>query len=332
MKIIILSFVAALLITLLFSPLIIPLLKRFKFGQNIRSDGPSSHLKKSGTPTMGGIIFLIGTSVPVLALAWREHEALFVLLVTWLFAAVGMLDDSKKIIKHQSEGLTPKQKMLGLIFASSVLIAGALLIFDKGTGMIIPFSGFFVQGGIVWQLPVPVFVLAALFVALGSANAVNLTDGLDGLAIGISFMVALSFLFMTNVAGLTGLSLYLAALAGGCLGFLFFNRFPAKVFMGDMGSLALGGAFAAISVMSGTELFLVILGAVFVIETLSDIIQVTVFKITKKKTGEGKRVFKMAPLHHHFEKCGWSEVKVVTVFWICTFICCLIGMIGFYNM
>ncbi|MGI6491518.1 MAG: phospho-N-acetylmuramoyl-pentapeptide-transferase [Peptococcaceae bacterium] len=320
------AFSIALVITLSMGFLLIPWLKRLKFGQNIRSDGPSRHLQKAGTPTMGGIIFLIGISAAVLFVAPQRVDALVVLVLTLGYGLIGFLDDYIKIVFKRSLGLKAREKLLGQIILALLLAIGVVFWLDTGTALVVPFSGFFIAGGIQLEMGWWLFLAFTLVVMVGTANAVNLTDGLDGLASGASFVVALAMMFLSLQAGKEGVAVVMAAMSGGCLGFLYFNRYPAKVFMGDTGSLALGGGLAAAAVVTRSELFLVLIGGIFVLEALSVIIQVISFQTT------GRRVFRMSPLHHHFELGGWSENRVVLTFWLVTILLGAIGLLGLYRL
>lgn len=318
------GFTASLLITLLLAPLVLPVLRKLKFGQNIRADGPSSHLQKAGTPTMGGVIFLAGMSAGVLLAAHGARDSIVVLVVTLGFGLIGFLDDYIKVVLKRSLGLRAREKLLGQGLLAVGLAYWAVFLSDRGTTLYLPFSTLLTPGGVSLDLGWWLFLLFTVLVVVGMANAVNLTDGLDGLAAGVSFLTALGMLAIALVAGKNEVALSLAAMAGGCLGFFYYNRHPAKVFMGDTGSLALGGGLAAAAVITGSELCLFIVGGVFVIETLSVIIQVISFQT------RGKRVFRMSPLHHHFELGGWGENRVVLVFLLAAIVFGLLGISGFY--
>lgn len=319
----------ALLVTLVLGPFLIPLLHVLKFGQNVRDDGPKSHLKKAGTPTMGGIIFLAGIIVAVLVMAEKPASIEIVVLLAALlaFGLLGFCDDFIKVAMHRSLGLRAYQKLIGQIILSFALCWVAVNWFGRGTDMIIPFTDFH------WELGWFYYPLA-IFIIVGIVNAVNLTDGLDGLAAGSVALSGAGYALVALLAISQGggvpvlahdsdAAVFAVALIGGCLGFLRYNAHPARVFMGDTGSLALGGALAGLAVLTKSELVLLIIGGVYVVEAFSDIIQVIYFKRT------GKRFFRMAPLHHHFELSGWSEWKVVLVFWTASFLCALLGVMGF---
>lgn len=281
----------------------IPLLKKLKARQSIREEGPKSHRIKSGTPTMGGLFMLLSAVLVVIFNKMIDPSVLWLLFLTLGHGLLGFLDDFIKAEKKRNLGLTAKQKMLGQIFLAVLFCWGVVDTLHLPYSIAIPFTHMDISIGLLYY---PFVVL----VIVGASNAVNLTDGLDGLASGccvIAFSAYAMFCYMT---GFNDLGYFIIILAGSCIGFLFFNYHPAKIFMGDTGSLALGGAIAGISVMTRTELLLIFLGLIFVLEALSVIIQVASFQLT------GKRVFKMSPLHHHFELSGWSEVHVVWAFWI----------------
>ncbi|OPX88374.1 MAG: Phospho-N-acetylmuramoyl-pentapeptide-transferase [Pelotomaculum sp. PtaB.Bin104] len=320
------AFAASLLVTLLLGPLVIPVLKKLKFGQNVRSDGPARHLQKTGTPTMGGMIFLAGTAVGTLLLARWATDGVIVLVMTLAFGLIGFLDDYIKVVLKRSLGLRAREKLLG-----QVLLAGGLALWemfrsDRGTSLMVPFSGLFTAGGMQIELGWWLYLAFTILIVVGMANAVNLTDGLDGLASGVSLLAALGMMLVALFVDKDGVALVMAALAGGCLGFLFYNHHPAKVFMGDTGSLALGGGLGAAAVVTGSELFLLVIGGIFVVETLSVIIQVISFQT------RGRRVFLMSPLHHHFELIGWGENRVVLTFTAATLFFALMGLAGFYGL
>jgi len=298
----VLSTVAAIVI----GPYIIDKLRSFKFGQNIRLDGPESHLVKQGIPSMGGFIFLIVLTVVGLLFSGFNYKVLFMILVTLSFGLIGFLDDYLKVRKKSSDGLSAKHKMLYLLIFG--LLAGSILYYGFDyDGLMIPFINQEISLGILY-IPFVVIFFAAV------TNAVNLTDGIDGLSSSVTIVVLLFFALISLKSEDTNLLLFTLTLMGSLIGFLYFNRFPAKVFMGDTGSLALGGAVGILSLLTRTELLLILVGIVYVVETLSVIIQVLYFKKT------GKRVFKMAPIHHHFEALGWKETKIVRVFSLVTLI------------
>ncbi len=298
----VLSTVAAIII----GPYIIEKLRSFKFGQNIRLAGPKSHLVKQGIPSMGGFIFLIVLTVVGPVFSGFDYRVLFMILVTLSFGLIGFLDDYLKVRNKSSDGLSAKHKMLYLLIFG--LLAGSILyfVFDFD-GLMIPFINKEISLGILY-IPFVVIFFAAV------TNAVNLTDGIDGLSSSVTIVVLLFFALISMRSEDSNVMLFTLTLMGSLIGFLYFNRFPAKVFMGDTGSLALGGAVGILSLLTRTELLLIMVGIVYVIETLSVIIQVFYFKKT------GKRVFKMAPIHHHFEASGWKETKIVRVFSLVTLI------------
>ena len=304
-------------VSMLVTARMIPLLRQKQFGQFIREEGPEAHLSKAGTPTMGGIAFIIGITVALVVSMFMKGSMttgkIAILLSMYAFGAVGFIDDYNKVAKKQNEGLTPKQKLvLQVVFGIALAI---FMMVKEGTTMLLPFFGRTVDFGILY-IPFVVFIEVAM------ANAVNLTDGLDGLAASTSSIVACTFAIvgMTVHGGNEPMAVAGQAVFGALIGFLMYNHYPAKIFMGDTGSMALGGVLSAMAIVGHMEWLLPIAGLIYVIEALSVIIQVTYFK----KTG-GKRVFRMAPIHHHFELGGWHETKVVRVFCLFTFICCVIA-------
>lgn len=315
MNIQMLNLIISLISTIIIGAFIIPKLRKLKIGQTVREDGPKSHLKKSGTPTMGGIIMII-VIVTILVINAVKNPMLFLPAVLILgFGMVGFVDDFKKLVLKNTDGLSPKLKMLGLLIVSSIFIVLYLNVFHLGTDIIIP----------VFNQPLALslgaFIFFVMFVLLGTANAINFTDGLDGLASGV---VAIIMTFFTIVAirnGNTEMIILGSTTVGSCIGFLVFNTYPARVFMGDTGSLALGGAVAGIAIMLKMPLYLAIVALIPVIEVLSVVIQVTYFKIT-----HGKRIFKMAPFHHHLELSGLKETKVVLLFWVITILLCTVAL------
>lgn len=304
------------LITLILGPIMIPLLRRLKIGQSVRDDGPKTHLKKSGTPTMGGIIIFIALVITVLTSGMLNKDMYVLLLSTFGFGLIGFIDDYIKVVKRRSLGLRAYQKLIGQIILATILAVYQSSTSVLGTKLIVPFlSNQYLDLG-------PLYIPFIAFVVVGTVNSVNLTDGLDGLASGVTLIVLSFFGLIALNWGMGSISIFSTALAGACLGFLIHNAHPAKVFMGDTGSLALGGAVSAIAILLNIPLVIPIVGGVYFVEALSVIIQVASFKLT------GKRVFLMAPLHHHYEQKGWKETKVVAVFWIVTVILCLIGILS----
>ena len=316
----ILAIIISFAISALLCPIIIPFLHRLKFGQQVRDDGPQAHLKKQGTPTMGGLIILSSIIITSIFYIPRYPKIIPVLFVTVGFGIIGFLDDYIKIVMKRSEGLNPKQKLLGQIVITGIFAWYLMKSGEVGTDMLIPFTGGFDNG---YFLDLGIFFLPALFIiVLGTDNGVNFTDGLDGLCTSVTILVA-TFFTIVAIGENSGISPITGAVVGSLLGFLLFNVYPAKVFMGDTGSLALGGFVASSAYMMRMPIFIAIVGMIYLVEVLSVIIQVTYFK----KTG-GKRIFKMAPIHHHFELCGWSETRVVAVFSIITAILCLVAYLG----
>ena len=304
-------------VSMLVTARMIPFMKQKQFGQYIREEGPKEHLSKAGTPTMGGIAFILGTTAAVIVSMFMPGSdtmgKIAILLSMYAFGAVGFIDDYNKIAKKQNEGLTPKQKLiLQAVFGLALAI---FMMSKEGTAMFIPFFHKTVDIGILY-IPFVVFIEIAM------ANAVNLTDGLDGLASSNSAIVACTFAIigMSVHGGSEPMAVTGQALFGALVGFFLYNHYPAQIFMGDTGSMALGGVLSAMAIVGHMEWLLPIAGLIYVIEALSVIIQVTYFK----KSG-GKRVFRMAPIHHHFELGGWHETKVVKVFCLFTFICCIIA-------
>ena len=319
----------AFIITVLLAPHFIPMLHRLKFGQEVRDDGPQSHLKKQGTPTMGGIMFLIaiiaGSLIGSIRIGRLAPEMLQILLLTAGFGLIGLADDYLKIKRHKSDGLSPRQKLalqlvLTLIFALWVWIHGEQG--QPGGRIMIPFTGDR-ETALYIDLPVWAFVPFVIFVVLGTDNGVNFTDGLDGLCSSVTCVTSAFFMIQGLAYFIPGMSLVSAAVIGGLMGFLLYNVYPAKVFMGDTGSLALGGFVASAAVVSGTELYIPIVGFIYMIEVISVIIQVGYFKAT-----HGKRFFKMAPIHHHFELLGNSETRIVAAFTIVTILLSGAALIG----
>ena len=313
-RVIIVSF----LIALFLGPVVIPILKRLKVGQSIREDGPKSHFGKTGTPTMGGVIIIFAILIAVLTSRLFKAEVWAVIFFMLGFGAIGFIDDYIKVVLKRNLGLRAYQKIIGQLIFSVLLAWYGSKYSAMGTTLIIPYVNIHIDLGVL-------YIPFITFFTVGMVNAVNLTDGLDGLNTGVTLIVMAAFSLIANSLIeenkiYEGISLVSAAVSGACLGFLKHNANPAKVFMGDTGSLALGGAVAAVAVLSNTVLFIPIIGGIYFAEALSVIIQVLHYKRTKR------RVFKMAPIHHHFEMCGWKETKVVGVFWIVTVILAFIGI------
>ena len=308
---------------------VIPALRRMKAGQSIKEDGPTWHMAKQGTPTMGGVMFILAVMVTVLvlnasAILAGDLTSVFVLLFSLVFGLIGMVDDYAKIKKKENTGLTASQKFL-LQLAAAVLFTVLLRNFGiLSPNLYIPFLG------IEWKLPWVVYMIFAAFVITGCVNSVNITDGVDGLASSVTLVVSIFFTacftyahLMWNTTGSAGMAVFAAALVGGLVGFLVYNFHPAKVFMGDTGSLFLGGAVCGMAFALDMPLILILVGIIYIAETMSDIIQVGYFKLT-----HGKRIFRMAPLHHHLEMGGWSEKKLCYVFAGITLVCCILAFIG----
>lgn len=337
-----LAAITGLALALFLSPKIIGILKSKQIGEAKKIDGPKSHWSKAGTPTMGGIIVVLSVVIPVLL--WGDVKSIYIILIvfgTLVLSLVGFLDDYLKVVKKYPNGLIARYKLMGQIFVG--LAIGSVIYFSPQFAGInslttVPFLKDINFDFSVFYIPVVVFIVTA------TSNAVNLTDGLDGLAIGVITIVMLALAFISYVSGnaiysdylniiyLPGsgeLTVYVAALVGASLGFLWYNSYPAQVFMGDTGSLALGGAFGILAVLIKKELLIPILGGIFFMETISVIMQRLYFKYTKKKYGEGKRIFKMAPIHHHFEMLGWPEPKIVTRFYIIAIILAIISLTSF---
>lgn len=334
-----LPFAVAFALTAILGPAFIKWLRKLKFGQEIRDEGPKWHQKKSGTPTMGGIMFITGIFFAVIAsvlmfLVAADERSLVipyvsgglkVFLLSLGFGAIGFIDDYIKVAKKRNLGLTSKQKFFLQLLLAVVYVVVSYITGTLNNNIAIPFTD------IRFTIPVWIYIPFIIFVIAGVVNAVNLTDGLDGLASSVTVVCALTFAiaaippisyaneFVSNVS---------AAVVGGLLGFLIYNKYPAKVFMGDTGSLFLGAIVVFSAIELNIVLYLVLIGFVYFAETLSVIIQTAYFKYTKKRYGEGRRIFKMSPLHHHFEMCGWKEVKIVRVFTLVTVILCVISLVG----
>ena len=316
----ILAALLAFAVTAVICPVLIPFLIRLKVGQTERKEGVQSHLKKAGTPTMGGIAILVSVLVTALIFARRYPRILPVLFLTLGFGIIGFVDDYLKVVLRRSDGLMPKQKMAGQIVVTAIFLVYVWLRDPACLDWRIPFTGGMIISGLAFRI---FATIAAFVVIIGTVNGVNFTDGLDGLASSVTSVVAVFFCFSSMA--LTGeIEPVCAAVFGALLGFLLFNVHPAKVFMGDTGSLALGGFVAGAAYSLQMPVFIVIVGLIYLVEVLSVMIQVTYFK----KTG-GKRIFRMAPIHHHFELGGWSETRVVAVFTIITILLCLAAFIRF---
>lgn len=303
-------------ISVLLGPIVIPYLRKLKMGQTERVEGVQSHLKKAGTPTMGGIIFLLSTVVTSLIYVKDYPKIIPILFLTLGFGIIGFLDDYLKVVLKRSDGLMPGQKMACQIVVTGIFAFYLMKFTDVPMTMKIPFMpGHEIDFGI---LTIPILFIAVI----GTVNGVNFTDGLDGLASSVTIMVATFFSVMA-IGTKSGIEPITCAVVGALMGFLLFNVYPAKIFMGDTGSLALGGFVAGTAYMLQMPLFIILVGLIYVVEVLSVMIQVTYFKAT-----HGKRFFKMAPIHHHFELCGWSETRIVAVFSVVTAVLCLIALMG----
>ncbi len=337
-----LAAITALFLALYFGPKIIRFLQKHQIGEAEKVDAPKTHLSKAGTPTMGGLILIASIIIPVLL--WSDIENIYIVLAlvgTVFLSGIGFLDDYLKVIKKLPNGLIARYKLLGQIIVG--LAIGSVIYFSP------QFEGFNTLTTVPFLKNVNLdlsyfYIPSVIFIVAATSNAVNLTDGLDGLAIGISTIVMLALAVISYISGNAiyanylsiiyqpgsgELTVFIAAVIGASLGFLWFNSYPAEIFMGDTGSLALGGAFGILSVLIKKELLIPILGGVFFLETISVIIQRVYFKYTKKKYGQGKRVFKMAPIHHHFELKGWAEPKIVTRFYIIAIILAIISLASF---
>ncbi|MDO4343425.1 MAG: phospho-N-acetylmuramoyl-pentapeptide-transferase [Eubacteriales bacterium] len=313
---VVLSLLIAFAISVLLSPFVIPFLRKLKIGQTERTEGVQSHLKKAGTPTMGGLIILISVLVTSLMFIGRYPRIIPILFLTLGFGIIGFLDDYLKVVLRRSDGLLPKQKFILQIVVTTIFVIYILVVDPDCLIVLLPFTG-----GMYFDckwITVPLVYL----VVLGTVNGVNFTDGLDGLATGVTTMVAV-FFTMVSVGMDAGIEPITAAVTGALLGFLMFNAHPAKVFMGDTGSLALGGFVAGCAYVLQIPILIPVFGLIYMIEVISVMIQVTYFK----KTG-GKRFFKMAPIHHHLELCGWSETQIVALFTVITALLCLICLSG----
>lgn len=314
---IIIAVIISFAISVIMCPIVIPMLQKLKFGQYIREEGPKSHQSKSGTPTMGGMIILASVIITsIIFIVFKKNTAIVpVLFVTVGCGLIGFADDYIKVVKKRNLGLTEIQKLVMQFIVSGVFCF--YLIKEVGTSTIIPFTN-----GYQITMPTWLFIPFVFIVLIGTVNGANFTDGLDGLATSVTIVISV---FFTMVSIGTGVEIITAAFAGSLLGFFLFNVYPARVFMGDTGSLALGGFVASTAFVLKMPIIIVIVAFIYLIEVISVMIQVSVFKITKKKTGEGKRVFRMAPLHHHYQEGGYSETQVVAAFAVVTAILCLVG-------
>lgn len=335
------STITALLLVLFFGKPVIGYLRRLKFGQEIREEGPASHQEKKGTPTMGGVLIL--AAVVISTLLWARLDKLYVwlaIIATLIFGLIGYADDYIKVVKKRSLGLTGKQKLAGQLVAALIVWAALWISGDYSWNLAIPFFKETAQTNITAIHPV-IYLGFIVFILLGSSNAVNLTDGLDGLATSVTFIAMSALTALTYVASdrrwaeyldlthrpeAAELTVFCGALVGASLGFLWYNAPPAEVFMGDVGSLAIGGAIGTVAILTKNEFMLPLIGGVFVLEALSVMLQVSVFKFTKWSSGSGKRVFRMSPLHHHFEISGWKESKVVFRFIIVAILFALLSL------
>lgn len=321
----ILSFIVAFGVTAIAGQILIPVLRRLKAGQSIREDGPTWHMSKQGTPTMGGLMFILGILVAIVLIGWPDiargdFRAVFVFCFALVFGVIGYLDDYEKVKKHENTGLTAGPKFL-LQLAAAIAFTALLRHFGYlAPHLYIPFAN------VTVELPWMLYMVFAAFVMVGTVNAVNITDGVDGLSSSVTLPVAAFFSAVAWYWSIPDLGIFGGALFGGLCAFLLYNHYPAKVFMGDTGSLFLGGAVCGLAFAFDMPLILILVGIVYIAETLSDIIQVVYFKAT-----HGKRIFRMAPLHHHFEMGGWSEKKVVAVFALVSLAFCAVAFLGVLN-
>ena len=334
------AIVTSLLIAFVAGPAMIRWLTRLRVGQVVREEGPETHLKKAGTPTMGGTLIILGAVVSTLLWADLTNRYTWVCVIALLWmGTIGFVDDWLKVVRKQTEGLVGRFKMVGQYGFGLAL--GIYLVWQPLSGYNATSTGVPFFSDVMITLAPPIFVAFVATVIAGTSNAVNLTDGLDGLATGLSAIAAITFAIFAYITGRVDTSGYLGlfylpgagemtifavALAGASIGFLWYNAHPASVFMGDTGSLALGGAFGTMAILLKSEFLLVIIGGVFVVETLSVMIQVSWYKYTARRFGEGRRVFRMAPIHHHFEKLGWPETQVVVRFWIAGLLCAFLAI------
>lgn len=312
---VILSLALSILIVVGLGPTVIPMLRKLKFGQTIRTEGPQSHLAKNGTPTMGGVMMIISILVSTILFAGFNFYTIIALVSMLGFGLVGFLDDYIKVAKKRSLGLKPMQKIIGQVSLAVLIPLCQVLLKPEMTKLVIPFVNTTLDLGILY-IPFMAFVI------IGTVNAVNLTDGLDGLSSSVTVIVSVFFIAIAMMTGIKEVSVFSASVMGACLGFLVFNKYPAKVFMGDTGSMALGGAVVGMATLTNMTLLIPIVGGIYFAEALSVIIQVVSFKTRKK------RVFKMAPLHHHFEQCGLKETQVVKRFCFTSLILLAIGFLS----
>ena len=310
------SLVVSLVVGLLIGHYMIPVLTKVKFGQEIRQDGPEAHLKKKGTPTMGGILFFFAIGIGMFASGKIDYSVLFIVFTAFAFGATGLLDDALKLVKRHSEGLTPKQKILFQVIISIAIALFATKIVGLSTSIWIPVFNISFELGVLYY-PFIIFIM------VGTTNACNLTDGIDGLLTSVSLIVFSGYFIISYLLNYEVPMIFSLTMIGGLLAFLCYNFNPAKVFMGDTGSFFIGGAIVGMAILTKTELLLLLLGMIYVIEAISDIVQVMVYKKTKK------RVFKMAPIHHHFELSGYSEKGVVLLFCIATLVFVILGLLTF---
>ena len=321
----IISFIVAFAVTALVGRFLIPWLHALKAGQTIKEIGPKWHMNKQGTPTMGGIMFIVGIFVAILAAGWQDFKAgdfsaLIVFAFALVFGIIGFIDDFCKVKFHKNEGLTAAQKFLLQLAAAIVFVVLLRYTGHISNDLYIPFFN------VTFYLPWVVYMIFAAFIIVGCVNSVNLTDGIDGLATGVTMPVMVFFVAAALIWSRFGVGVLSAAAFGGLCAFLIYNFHPAKVFMGDTGSLFLGGLVCGLAFALDIPLILILVGIIYICETMSDIIQVTYFKLT-----HGKRILRMAPLHHHLEMGGWSEVKLFTVFTAITAVCCILAYLGIMN-
>ena len=321
----IISFIVAFAVTALVGRFLIPWLHALKAGQTIKEIGPKWHMNKQGTPTMGGIMFIVGIFVAILAAGWQDFKAgdfsaLIVFAFALVFGIIGFIDDFCKVKFHKNEGLTAAQKFLLQLAAAIVFVVLLRYTGHISNDLYIPFFN------VTFNLPWVVYMIFAAFIIVGCVNSVNLTDGIDGLATGVTMPVLVFFVAAALTWSRFGVGVLSAAAFGGLCAFLIDNFHPAKVFMGDTGALFLGGLVCGLAFALDIPLILILVGIIYICETMSDIIQVTYFKLT-----HGKRIFRMAPLHHHLEMGGWSEVKLFTVFTAITAVCCILAYLGIMN-